>query len=56
VTTGSITTTVAGRLGEWLPIGGATDDSGGSDRGLVSWGTRADLTQYSAWVKVDEVR
>ena len=56
VTTGSITTTVAGRLGEWLPIGGATDSSGGSDRGLVTWGTRADLTQYSAWVKVDEVR
>ena len=56
VTTGSITTTVAGRLGEWLPLGGATDSSGGSDRGLVTWGTRADLTQYSAWVKVDEVR
>jgi hypothetical protein len=56
VTTGSITTTVAGRLGEWLPIGGATDSSGGSDRGLVTWSTRADLTQYSAWVKVDEVR
>jgi type II secretory pathway component GspD/PulD (secretin) len=56
VTTGSITTTVAGRLGEWLPLGGATDSSGGSDRGLVTWGMRADLTQYSAWVKVDEVR
>ena len=56
VTTGSIATTVAGRLGEWLQIGGSTDSSGGSNRGLVTWGTRADLTQYSAWVKVDEVR
>jgi type II secretory pathway component GspD/PulD (secretin) len=56
IATGSITTTVAGRLGEWLPIGGATDSSSGSDRGLATWGTRADLTQYSAWVKVDEVR
>jgi hypothetical protein len=56
VTTGRITTTVAGRLGEWLHIGGSTDSSGGSDRGLVTWGTRAELTQYSAWVKVDEVR
>lgn len=56
VTTGSITTTVAGRLGEWLQIGGSTDSSGGSDRGLGTWGTRAELTQYSAWVKVDEVR
>ncbi len=56
VTTGSITTTVAGRLGEWLQIGGSATSSDGSDRGLVTWGTRADLTQYSAWVKVDEVR
>jgi type II secretory pathway component GspD/PulD (secretin) len=56
IATGSITTTVAGRLGEWLQIGGSTDSSSGSDRGLATWGTRADLTQYSAWVKVDEVR
>lgn len=56
VTTGSITTTVAGRLGEWLPIGGATGRSGGSDRGLATWETRSELTQYSAWVKVEEVR
>jgi Bacterial type II/III secretion system short domain len=56
VTAGSITTTVAGKLGEWLPIGGSYDSSGGSDRGLATWGARADLTQYSAWVKVDEVR
>ena len=56
VTTGGITTTVAGRLGEWLQIGGSADSFGGSDRGLVTWGTRAELTQYSAWVKVDEVR
>jgi hypothetical protein len=56
VATGSITTTVTGRLGEWLQIGGSSDGSGRSDRGLVTWGTRSDLTQYSAWVKVDEVR
>ena len=56
VTTGSITTTVTGKLGEWLQIGGSTDSSGGSNSGLVTWGTRSDSTQYSAWVKVDEVR
>lgn len=56
VATGSVNTTVTGRLGEWLQIGGSTDSSGGSNSGLVTWGTRADLTQYSAWVKVDEVR
>jgi len=56
VTTGSVGTTVTGKLGEWLQIGGSTDRSGGSSSGLVTWGTRSDLTQYSAWVKVDEVR
>ena len=56
VTTGSVTTTVSGRLGEWIEIGGAVDDTGAASSGLVTWGTRSDLTQYSAWVKVDEVR
>lgn len=56
VTTGSVNTTVTGRLGEWLQIGGSADSSGGSSSGLITWGTRSDLTQYSAWVKVDEVR
>jgi type II secretory pathway component GspD/PulD (secretin) len=56
VTTGSVGTTVTGKLGEWLQIGGSTDRSGGSSSGLVTWGTRSDLMQYSAWVKVDEVR
>ncbi|MGB7739273.1 MAG: secretin N-terminal domain-containing protein [Steroidobacteraceae bacterium] len=56
VATGSVNTTVTGRLGEWLQIGGSIDSSGGSNSGLVTWGTRSDLTQYSAWVKVDEVR
>jgi type II secretory pathway component GspD/PulD (secretin) len=56
VTTGSVNTTVTGKLGEWLQIGGSTNSAGGSNSGLVTWGTRADLTQYSAWVKVEEVR
>jgi hypothetical protein len=53
---GSITTTVSGRLGEWIEIGGASTARDGSERGVVTWGTRSDLTQYSAWVKVDELR
>jgi hypothetical protein len=56
VSGGSITTTVSGRLGEWIEIGGASTARDGSERGVVTWGTRADLTQYSAWVKVDELR
>lgn len=56
VANGSLTTTVTGRLGEWIELGGTTAAQGSTDRGLVTWGTRSDLTQYSAWVKVDEVR
>ena len=56
VATGSITTTVSGRLGEWIEIGGASTARDGNERGIVTWGTRSDLTQYSAWVKVDELR
>lgn len=56
VASGSITTTVSGRLGEWIEIGGASTARDGSERGVVTWGTRSDLTQYSAWVKVDELR
>lgn len=56
VTTGSVNTTVTGRLGEWMQIGGSVADAGGTNSGLVTWGTRSDLTHYSAWVKVEEVR
>jgi len=56
VTTGRITTTVTGRLGDWMQIGGSAGDATGGNSGLVAWGARAELTQYSAWVKVDEVR
>jgi type II secretory pathway component GspD/PulD (secretin) len=56
VATRALDTTVSGRLGEWIELGGISDDRNESDRGLATWGTRAELTQYSAWVKVDAVR
>lgn len=56
VSNNSVTTTVSGRLGEWLEIGGAQMARDASQGGIITWGTRSDLTQYSAWVKVDEVR
>ena len=55
VATQSVTTTVSGRLGEWIEVGGASGNRNGSTAGLATWGTRTELTQYSAWVKVDEV-
>jgi hypothetical protein len=56
VTTGSVVTTVTGRLGEWIEIGDSSAVETTSRRGLGSWGAGSDLTQYSAWVKVDEIR
>lgn len=56
VSTGTVTTTVAGRLGEWMPIGGLSETNISREAGLANRGARSDLTQYSAWVKVDEIR
>ncbi|HEX9207988.1 MAG TPA: secretin N-terminal domain-containing protein [Steroidobacteraceae bacterium] len=56
VSTQSVTTTVSGRLGEWIELGGTSTNRDGTGTGLVTWGTRSELTQYSAWVKVEEVR
>jgi type II secretory pathway component HofQ len=55
VATQTLTTTVSGRLGEWIELGGAAGASDGSTAGLVTWGARSELTQYSAWVKVQEI-
>jgi type II secretory pathway component GspD/PulD (secretin) len=56
VATQTLHTTVSGRLGEWLELGGVADDGRSEDSGLVTWGTRSELTRYSAWVKVEEIR
>lgn len=52
----ALTTTVSGKLGEWIALGGIEQARGGTASGIVSWGARSDLTRYSAWVKVDEIR
>jgi len=49
-------TTVTGRLGEWIPIGAVREESAGSTAGLLVWGNRSARSEYSAWVKVDEIR
>jgi hypothetical protein len=56
VSTGSATTTVSGRLGEWIEIGGSNSQSDGRNSGLLTWGTRTESARYSAWVRVEEVR
>lgn len=56
VQTASAATTVTGRLGEWIEIGGSSATDGSTERGLGTYSTRSDLTQYSAWVKVEEAQ
>ena len=55
VETAGVISTISGRLGEWLPIGAVQESGGGDTSGLLVWGRRTTESQYSAWVKVDEV-
>ncbi|MEO7386050.1 MAG: secretin N-terminal domain-containing protein [Gammaproteobacteria bacterium] len=48
------TTTVSGRLGQWLELGAVRESSSGSTSGLLVWGRRTGSSEYSAWVKVEE--
>jgi len=56
VATRSVTTTVSGQLGEWIPLGGASSSRDGQSTGLVTYGTRSENGSYDAWVKVEEVK
>jgi type II secretory pathway component GspD/PulD (secretin) len=55
VETAGVTSTVTGRLGEWLPLGAVRETAGNDSSGLLVWGRRSAESQYGAWVKVDEV-
>jgi type II secretory pathway component GspD/PulD (secretin) len=55
VETAGVVSTITGRLGEWLPIGAVQDGGGGDTSGLMVWGRRTTESQYSAWVKVEEI-
>lgn len=55
IDTAAVTTQVSGRLGEWMPIGGAEETSQRTDDGLLSHGRQREARRYSAWVKVEEV-
>jgi len=47
-------TTVSGRLGEWIPLGGATVTSGGVDGELLARTRRQGDNSYTVWLRVDE--
>jgi hypothetical protein len=51
----SATTTVTGRLGEWIEIGGAQQSGDAAQRGILMRGTQSQSSLYSAWVRVDAI-
>jgi type II secretory pathway component GspD/PulD (secretin) len=55
VETAGAATTVSGRLGEWLPLGAVRGSAAANTSGLLVWGRRTSASEYSAWVRVDEV-
>lgn len=48
-----IATTVSGRLGEWLPLGGVTQQVDRDGRGLTGYGAAAGGESRQVWLKVD---
>lgn len=54
--TAGITTWVSGRLGEWLPVGGAVQSGSTVGSGLLAAGGSSLSSGYTVWVKVEEVQ
>mgnify|MGYP005811732979 CR=1 FL=1 len=48
-------TIVSGRLGEWIQVGAVQDSASGATAGILVWGRHTEGSEYSAWVKVEEV-
>ncbi len=49
----NVNTVVRGRLGEWLPLGGATSASHDSSGSELTSTARSDTQAYDVWVKVE---
>jgi type II secretory pathway component GspD/PulD (secretin) len=55
VETAGSASVASGRLGEWIELGAVAASSGGTSSGLLVWGRHTSESQYSAWVKVEEI-
>jgi len=53
--TAGMDSTVTARLGEWVELGAARESGSASDSGLLVWGRHSAQSQYSVWLKVDEL-
>ncbi|WP_439537800.1 hypothetical protein [Methyloversatilis sp.] len=56
IRTARLVSTVRGRLGEWLELGGSGYSEQVDQRGITRYGTRDAQSQRRLWVKVDVVR
>jgi len=56
VNTQRISTTVSGRLGEWIELGGSGQQASNRDRGNLSVGTSDVRDNRSVWLLVEEVK
>ncbi len=55
VQTQRLSTTVSGRLGEWIELGGSGQQTSAQGQGALSVGTREVRDNRSVWLKVEEV-
>ena len=56
IDTKGATSVVTGRLGEWIELGAVREAQSGSSSGVLVWGRHTGSSEYSARVKVDEIR
>lgn len=52
----ALSTTVGGRLGEWLDVGGAVENASRHDSGILSASRSRSLGSRRVWLKVEELR
>ena len=53
IETQSARTTITGRIGEWLPLGGVTEQSKRSQSSIGSSSSSKSQSQHSIWIKAD---
>lgn len=56
VSTQRLTTTVSGRLGEWIEVGGSSREVSGSQSGIFSRSSGGGQDARSVWLMVEELR
>ncbi len=51
-----LSTTVSGKLGEWIELGGSSQEESGRERGYTSYANTRGRDSRSVWLKVEEMK